>query len=59
MAIYAASLVILFLASATYHMVDVSTAALRNFRRADHAAIAEKFPQPNRTRSSIPVGRHA
>lgn len=39
MGIYAGSLILLFFASALYHVVRVEPRALANFRRADHAAI--------------------
>jgi hemolysin III len=39
LAIYGASLVLLFSASATYHMVRVKDKALEIFRKIDHAAI--------------------
>ena len=37
--IYGVSLIFLFSASATYHMVNVKEKALENFRKIDHAAI--------------------
>jgi hemolysin III len=39
LAIYGASLIFLFSASATYHMVQVKEKALETFRKVDHAAI--------------------
>jgi hemolysin III len=39
LAIYGVSLIFLFLASATYHMVRVKDKALEIFRKVDHAAI--------------------